>query len=247
VPYVKEGITRVCIRPLALDIVAGEPAVSIGAVEVTWDSNQEGRWHQVYVNGHLAGVTVQSDDRRLVVSAPVGRDGVESMLLVEVVAVDAADCWTDFGADLTGFGAECGTRVRLTWQAGLYLDSGLESFDVFADGRTGTLDYTMPLNEAPIPAAEEGQARWGFGCGGFGVGGYGRSAACYEWTSDGLEPGTWRFAVMTVDRAGNRQATAADVSVDVTPVPRPPTEFRLSSYDPQAGIAMLDWEPSPDV
>jgi hypothetical protein len=216
-------------------------------MEVTWDSTQEGGWHQVYVNGQLAGVTAQPEDRRLVVSAPVGRDGVESMLLVEVIAVDAADRWTDFGGELVGFGSTCGTRARLTWQAGLYLDSSLESFDIFADGRTGTVDYTAPLNESPIPAAEGGQAPWGFGCGGFGVGSYGRSAARYEWTSDGLEPGTWRFAVMAVDGAGNHLATAAEVAVHIMSVPRPPADFRLSSYDTQTRIATFAWEPSPDV
>jgi len=247
VPYLTEGITRVRLRPLAVDVVRGEPAVSVGAMEVMWDSTQEGGWHQVYVNGQLAGVTVQPEDRRLVVSAPVGRRGAESMLLVEVVAVDAADRWTDFGGELAGFGAPCSTRARLTWQAGLYLDSGLESFNVFADGRTGTVDYTAPLNEAPIPAAEGGQAPWGFGCGAFGVGGYGLSAARYEWTTDGLEQGTWRLAVMAIDGAGNHLATAAEVSVNLVSVPRPPLDFHLSSYDAEERIATLAWEPSPDV
>ena len=245
--YSTEGITGVRIRPLALDMARGRPAVAAGAVEVTWASTQADRWHQVYVSGRLAGVTARTEDRRLIVSGPVGRGGAQGTVLAEVVAVDAADRWTDFGDELGGFAGAGGGRVRLSWQAGLYLDAGLESFDVFADGRTGTVDYTVPLNETPISAAPGGAAPWGYGCGGYGVGGYGMSAARFEWTTDLLEPGAWRFAVVATDAAGNRLATAAEIAIQLAPVPRPPEAFRLASYDPVTRTAALAWQPSPDI
>jgi len=247
VAYTTEGITRVRLRPLTLDVVGGRPATSAGAVEVTWQSTQSGRCHQVYVNGQRAGVTLKPEDRRLIVSVPVGQSGTPKSLLVEVVAVDAADRRTDFGGELSGFGSGIATRVQLSWQAGSYLDDALESFDVFADGRTGTVDYTSPLNPTPIPAAPGGMLPWGYGCGGYGTGGYGRSAARYQWTSDVLEPGAWRFAVVARDAAGNRLATAAEIAVTVSPLPRPPHEFRLKAYDPVTRVATLAWQPSPDV
>jgi hypothetical protein len=247
VAYSTEGITRVRVRPLALDLVGGTPAVSVGAMEVLWDSAQEGRWHQVYVNGRLAGVTAAPEDRRLVVAGPVGPDGTQNLVMVEVIAVDVADRATDFGGQLNGFGPECGASVCLAWQAGLYLDEQLESFDVFADGRTGTVDYSTPLNETPISARPGGAEPWGFGCGGYGVGGYGRSASRYEWTVEALAPGAWRFAVVAIDAAGNRLATAAEVAVNVAPTPRPPEAFRVSAYDPVSRTATLAWNLSPDV
>lgn len=246
-PPFTDGITSVRVRPLLLDLDGGTPLGSPGAYEVTWLSTQAGRWHQVYVNGQLAGVTAGPEDRRLVALGPVGRGGGQGLVYVEVVAVDAADRRTDFSTDLTGFSPACGPKVRLAWEAGLYLGEDLESFDVFADGRAGTVDYSQPLNEAPIPAAVVGAPPWGFGCGGYGTGGYGLSAAIYEWIVDGLEPGTWRLAVVARDAAGNRLATAAEVTADVTPVPRPAGNFRIASYSAASLTATFAWEMSPDV
>ena len=245
--YSTEGITHVRVRPLALDVGPEGTAVAPGAIEATWDSTQEGRWHQVYVNGQLAGVTAKPEDRRLAVSAPVGPNGPTEMLLVEVVAVESADRWTDFGSLLSGFGEDAGARVRLTWQAGEYLDPNLDSFDLFGDDRTGTVDYEAPLNESPVPAKPGGLVPWGYGCGGYGVGGYGQSAALYEWTTDLLEPGTWRLAVVAMDSASNRLATAAEVEINVAPLPRPPDDFRVIAYDAQTRTATLAWQPSPDL
>jgi hypothetical protein len=177
----------------------------------------------------------------------VGRGGGQGLVCIEVVAVDAADRRTDFSADLAGFSPACGPRVLLAWEAGLYLGEDLESFDVFADERTGTVDYSTPLNETPIPAVVAGAPPWGFGCGGYGMGGYGMSAARYEWTVDGLDPGTWRLAAVARDAAGNRLATAAEVVVSVAPVPRPAGNFRVASYNAASRTATLAWEPSPDV
>jgi hypothetical protein len=246
VPYSIEGISNVRARALVLDAGSGGPVGPPGTVEATWESSQADRWHQVYVNGLLGGVTARPEDRRLTVAAPVGRAGPAALCLVEVVAVDAEDRWTDFGAELSGFGPEAGGHVRLRWQAGLYLDPALETFAVFGDGRTGVIDYEAPLNEAPIPSMPGGLEPWGYGCGGYGRGGYGVAAALYEWTTDDLGPGSWRLAVAALDAAGNRLAQAAEVQVEVAPPPRPPPGFRVTGYAPEDG-ATLAWQPSPDV
>jgi len=256
--WTTEGISNVRVRPLAAGPADGQgggaaPAAA-GTLEVTWTSTHPDRWHQVYVDGRLAAVTARPEDRRLVVSAPPGRGGTPTRVQVEVVAVDAADRWTDFGAALPGTPAEEGLRVRLTWQAGTFLDPNLEAFDVFGDGGTGAIDYAAPLNESPIPARPGGQTPWGYGTGGYGVGGWGQSAAVFTWTSDplalppeGPAPGTYRFAVVAVDAAGNRSATAAEVQVTLSPPPRPPENLRLADYDPATRTAHLAWDPSPDL
>ena len=244
--YSTEGVTQVRVRPLALGMADGRPLVSTGAVEVQWESSQEGRWHQVYVDGRLAGVTALPQDRRLVFAVPVGRKGASNLVLAEVVAVDGADRWTDFGVEIEGFSG-LGARARLSWQAGEYLDPNLESFEIFGDDRSGTVQYEAALNESPIPAWPGGLAPWGFGCGGFGLGGYGRSAATFEWTTEVLGSGCWRFAVVAVDGAGNRLATAAEVEAHIATVPRPTTGLRVAAYDPQTQAVTLEWQPSPDV
>jgi hypothetical protein len=246
-PPLTDGISRVRIRPLVLDLDCVTPLGSPGAYEVTWDSTQAGFWHQAYVNGQLAGVTAGPEDRSLVVLGPAEHGGGQDLVYVEVVAASAADRWSDFSAELSGFSPACGPKVRLTWEAGLYLGEDLESFNVFADNRTGTVDYSTPLNEAPIPAVIGGALPWGFGCGGYGVGGYGHSAARYEWTVEGLQPGTWRMAVLAADHTGNRLATATEVVVNVAPMPRPAGNFRVASYSAPSRTATLAWEPSPDV
>jgi hypothetical protein len=244
-PFHTDGITRVRIRPAPGALSTGGPAAP-GAVDVSWASTHEGLWHQVYLNGCLAGVTARPEDRRLLVAAPAGRDGPHAVLLAEVVAVAAADRWTDFAADLAGF-AEAGTRVRLAWQAGPYLDAALAAFDVCGNGGAGPVDYGAPLNEQPLPAAPGGVAPYGYGSGGYGEGTYGQAAAPYEWTTDPLAPGAWRFAVVGIDEAGNRLAAAAEVDALVTPAPRPASGLRAAEYDAITRTATLAWTASPDV
>jgi hypothetical protein len=247
VSHTTDGITHVRVRPLALDLAPDGTPAGPGAVEVTWHSAHEDRWHQVYVNGRLSGVTALAADRRLVVTVPAGRSGRHETVRVEVVAVEAAHRWTDFSYALTGFGPGAGAEVRLTWQAGLYLDPNLEAFDVFGDGATGAVDYETPLNESPIPARPGGRTPWGYGTGGCGVGAWGQAAAEYDWTTDPAVPGVHRFAVVASDAAGNRLATAAEVEIALAPLPRPPQGVRLAAYDPNTRAATLAWDPSPDL
>jgi len=245
VGYSTEGISRVRVRSLAVGLSTTGPASSPGALEVTWDSTQTDRWHQVYAAGQLAGVTVAPEDRRLVIAVPAGRAGLAGRagpVLVEVVAVDAEDRATDFGEVLEGFDVGDGSRVRLVWQAGPYLDPNLESFNVYAGGGSGTVDYESALNESPLPARPDGVEPWGYGAGGFGVGGYGASAARYEWTTDPLGPGDVRFAVAAIDAAGNRLTTAAEVVVEIAARLRPPENLRVVGYDAGSRKATLAWE-----
>ncbi|MEA3368107.1 MAG: hypothetical protein U9R68_08345 [Planctomycetota bacterium] len=245
--YTTDGITHVRVRPLALDLAPDGTVAGPGAIEVTWVSTHADLWHQVYVNGRLTGVTATPSDCRLVVTVPSGRSGRHEMLLVEVAAVEAADRWTDFAGSLTGFGSGAGAEVRLMWQAGLYLDPNLELFDVFGNGAAGPIDYCTSLNESPIPAHPDGRTPWSFGTGGYGVGAYGQAAAVYEWTTDLLVPGTHCLAVAAIDIAGNRLATAAEVEIGVSPLPRPPENVRVTGYDPNTQVATLAWDPSPDL
>ena len=91
----------------------------------------------------------------------------------------------------------------------------------------------------------------GFGMGGFGDGGFGRAASSYEWHSGPLASGTWEFAVVPFDRAGNAQGIPQIVSVALRRGPRPPAVdangVRLSySYSgPATRLVTLSWPASP--
>ena len=77
----------------------------------------------------------------------------------------------------------------------------------------------------PIPL---GIITAGFGLGGFGSGGFGQSAGNYSWTSGPLAAGTWTFAVVPYDAAGN-EGSAQPTTVTITAPPRAPAAFAGTS------------------
>ena len=242
-PPLTEPVTAVRALPLILARDAGgasraEPAFA----EIVFVSAADGLLHQAYVDGRLAGCTRDPADRSLIV--PVDADGPA---LVEVVAVDPADRHTDFADQLSGASAATGSRVRLSWAGGRYLDDALDHFDVYG-GPAGSIDYAAPLNAEPIPATVNALNLGGFGRGGYGRGGLGRSAMTFRFTTAPLGPGPWSFEVVAVDAAGNAAGgPAARIDATVLAPPRPPEEFALADYDPATRAAALAWTPSPDV
>ncbi len=105
-------------------------------------------------------------------------------------------------------------RVQLTWQSGTYAGADIAGFRVYSsDAPGGAIDYTAPL--ATITAYPAGIVTDGFGFGGFGAGGFGQAPGTYTWTSNPLAAGTWSFAIVPFDAAGNpgpAQATTATLN-----------------------------------
>ncbi|MDK1031347.1 MAG: hypothetical protein QGD94_05020 [Planctomycetia bacterium] len=242
--FTADGITNVRSQPLLLGrTTEGTDITDAGFAEVRWESTQTTLYHQVYVDGRLAVVTEAPGVASATV--PVAADGPS---LIEVIAVDSEDRWTDFSGSLTGFTDEVAARVKIQWSGGTYLDPAIDHFDVFSNGGSGDVDFQVPLNPLPVSAYAGGRTLSGFGRGGFGRGGFGRSAMRFAWTTDKLTPGTHKFAVLGVDAAGNRLAnTLQEVELEVAPPPRPPTDFAVSSYDQTDKQATLSWTASPDV
>ena len=196
--------------------------------------------HQVYVDGRLAGATLSTADRSVIVAAPQ-----TAASAIEVAAVDPGDRLTDFSAALAGFTDAQGTCVRLVWAGGRYLGADLDHFDVYG-GPTGTIDYTQPLNAEPIAPLVNGQDREGLGCGGFGRGGWGRSAMTFTFVTQKYFNGTYSFEISAVDAAGN-VAPGLQVTVQVQGLPRPPSDLSMASYDSGTQAASLTWAGSPDI
>ena len=179
-----------------------------------------------------------------------------------VVALDYAkakvDGYTETGdAALTldvssvkakSFTGGLGLELRGDVPCGLFEAADLASFRVYGERTAGGgIDYSAPLEE--ITAFPGGVIQDGFGMGGFGEGGFGCVAAFSSWTSAPLGGGTWAFAVVPVDSAGNegvRTTTSRSILAPPGPPGLNPAGLRLTrAYAPSTYQITLNWLPSP--
>lgn len=142
---------------------------------------------------------------------------------IDIGSVPMADAMTSFSASLPRAPAD---KVELSWLGGTFLDplgGDVAGFHVYGEAQPGGgIDFTSPL--ANITAYIGGIVTDGFGLGGFGLGGFGMSASSYSWKSGPLTSGTWHYAVIAYDSAGNEGAKAF-WSGDVEVPPQPPAFF----------------------
>jgi hypothetical protein len=172
-----------------------------------------------------------------------------SLVRIDIGAVGPGEAATDFSAMLPAAPQD---RVELSWLGGSYLDStgndDVSEFQVYGEVLPGSgIDYKNPLAE--ICAYPSAILTDGFGLGGYGQGGFGRAASSYTWTSPALQSGTWTFAVVPIDAAGN-QGSPALTSITIVAPPRPPAAFSDGSrlkytYNPEARTVTLFWQASP--
>src|SRR4030042_46942 len=96
--FVRDGIENVRVFVLPDGVMAdGRVAAVSRCALVAWRSSCTERLHQVYVNGRFAGVTLDSDQRQLVIHAP---SSFQSAVRVEVVAVEPEDAHMDFAREI---------------------------------------------------------------------------------------------------------------------------------------------------
>jgi hypothetical protein len=181
-------------------------------VYLSWSSSSPGgTWFQVYVNQQFAW-----SGQRLSTWIPIPAGPVR----IDIGAVDAGEENTSFASSLPPAPSR---RARLSWQSGTYKGIDLAGFHVYGSDAPGAaVDYSTVL--ADITAYPAQVATYGFGLGGFGSGGLGQSASSYSWTSDPLSGGTWNFAVVPYDTAGN-EGSAQTTTAVITAPPREPTTF----------------------
>jgi hypothetical protein len=178
---------------------------------VAWRSSAPaGSVYQVYLGGRLAW-----HGTRASCHVPYPRTPVQ----VEVGVVPASEETADHSASLPAAPGG-GRRVTLTWAGGTYLDPAIAGYHVYSGAAPGgAVSYASPVGT--VAAYSAGLATDGYGMGGYGAGGYGAAAARYSWTSPPLEPGSWDFAVVPFDSAGNEGALRT-TSAAVAGPPRPP-------------------------
>jgi hypothetical protein len=213
------------------------PKIRASQVYIKWTSSaQPGSWFQIYIDQQLAWW-----GQRLSVRLPIP-SGVRR---IDIGTVGTGGEQTDFSAYLPPAPAR---RASLSWTGGTYLEVNLAGFKVFgAEVPNGSIDYSKPM--ATITAYPAGIYTDGYGMGGYGLGGYGSASSAYTWMSDPLIPGTWNFAVIPFDAAGNLgtpQTTAVVIAVPPDPPGPFPDATRLKyTYASGSKQATIKWNASP--
>jgi hypothetical protein len=207
---------RAVVIPTAVGL--GQTWSEPGRVLVTWSSDWQDKYFQIYAAGILAGVTNALTARSMIIGI-VARPG--EIVGIEVFAVEPAYADEDLSCELAADGRN-GT-VRISWLKDQQL--GLDTLiDIFYDAGTGVIDYSKPLNCRPIRLWRDeyekagfgladmascdfgfdGAAAPGLGLGSFGLAVHGFDAATDYWQSDQLPAGQYRFAVrFTISGAQN--------------------------------------------
>jgi hypothetical protein len=212
-------------------------------IHVAWDSTAPpGSWYQLYINGRLVwwGQQTSAD----VAYSPASGERV----YFTVGTVGAAVVDVDFSYLIT----LPGNRADLSWYGGRYLCPRLKRFRVYSSPGPG-LAVSFARALASVEAAPGGLWDDGWGRGRWGAGGWGYSDIHYTWTSPPLVPGTWTFAVTSLDDAGNETAHAdapTVVQVIVGPPGSPPPRadgrrMWIQSYDATTHQFTLAWNPVP--
>ncbi len=213
------------------------PQASQGQVWISWTSTAPaGSWYQLYANGRL---TWTGQRTTATIQAATGR------IRIDIGAVSASERYTDYSSVLAIPPKDC---VTLEWTGGTFQGEDIASWKVFGEATPGGgVDYGTPL--ATIQAVEAGIALDGFGMGGFGEGGFGAAAGKYSWQSKPYTGGTWTFAVVSYDQAGN-PGEIATISQAVLVPPAPPArngngERLTYGYNATTKVAVLNWLASP--
>jgi len=251
---ISNGIDKVRVFELPSGIWANGRSVSAPRTAlVRWNSCWSDKFYQVYVKGQYAGVTIDSQQRQMIVQVPTS---LEIPVRIEVFAVEADQADTDFSNEIDLSPAQSG-RVKVTLLRGQNLPIG-STAQIYFDNGTGEIDYDNPLTNSPIqiwPAWQDktgfGMSRFGasdfgydsaaavgFGKGSFGRGQFGLDADTFEWVSQPLQAGVYEFAIKIADKAGNEESSETS-QVTVTPSVRPAEEVSISSFDKQTNQLVL--------
>ena len=245
------GVGKVRVFVLAGGVWAdGDSYGMPRAALVKWWSSWSDKLYQVYVNGRYAGVTVETDQRQMVVPMPTS---LETAVRMEVFAVKAEDAHVDFSSELGLSIGESG-RVKIRMLRDQKLPAG-GIVRIYSDNGTGEIDYDNAVNESPIRVWSAWQDKSGFGMsrfgfsdfgydgaaavGGFGGGLFGFDAEVFEWASSPLSAGVYKFGIRVSDEAGNESTGSETGQIAVIPAARPAEKLRVSSFDKQTNELVL--------
>jgi hypothetical protein len=220
---------------------------------VDWHSDWTDKLHQVYVNGRHSGTTINVNQKQLVVHLP---GSPATAVRIEVFAVEPQLAHIDFSEELT---QSAGTgRIKLRILRSQLLPLGA-TMQIYFDNGSGDIDYDNPVNNEPIqvwpnPYDKTGfgkscfgegdfgfdsAAAVGFGRGDFGFGQFGIDADSFEWISEPLDKGIYKFAARVVDKNGSQSDAVETEPITVIPSANPATALAVLSFDKQSNKLVL--------
>jgi hypothetical protein len=252
---VSEGIERVRAFELPYGIRADGSNIRLPRIAlVKWRSTWNDKFYQIYVNGRYGGVTLETDQRQMIVQIPTS---LETPVRIEVFAVEIDEADTDFTSILDSSIGYTG-RVKMTLLREQKLPIGATA-QVYSDNGTGEIDYNRPLidsamrvwpvwqDKAGFGMSRFGASDFGFdsaaavGCGrgSFGNGQFGLDADIFEWISESMPTGTYKFAVKITDENGNESNSSQTDQITVIPAARPAEQISICSFDKQTNQLVL--------
>lgn len=251
---IADGINRVRVFDVPAGIwTNGDYFACPRAAIVDWHSDWTDKLHQVYVNGRRSGATIDVNQKQLVVHLP---DSPATAVRVEVFAVEPQSAHIDFRSELSQ-AADTG-RVKLQILRSQFLPLGA-TIQIYSDNGSGDIDYDNPVNNEPIQIwpslydktgfgmcdfgkgdfGYDSAAAVGFGGGDFGFGQFGLDADSFEWISEPLDKGIYKFAARVIDKDGNQSDAVETEPVTVIPAARPATALTVLSFDKQTNKLVL--------
>jgi len=252
---VSEGIERVRAFELPCSIWADGSNIGLPRIAlVKWRSTWNDKFYQVYVNGRYAGVTLETDQRQMIVQIPTS---LETPVRIEVFAVEIDEADTDFTSTLDSSIGYTG-RVKVTLLREQSLPIGATA-QVYSDNGTGEIDYNNPLINSPMKVwpvwqdkagfgmssfstgdfGFDSAAAVGFGRGRFGNGQFGLDADTFEWVSESMPAGIYKFAVKITDENGHESNSSQTGQITVIPAARPAEIVSICSFDKQTNQLVL--------
>jgi hypothetical protein len=211
-----------------------------------WNSTDNEKLVQVYVNGRLVDATRDPLQRAMLIEIEPDLTSA-----IEVIPVTPDEAWVDFSGQLTGFSADDGSRVTLCWPRSGYLPlSSLVT--IYGDNGSGVIDDQTPLAIISVWPRQSG--KWGWGLDGFGEGGFGFSGSAAPgweqgsfgigafgfdvemqcWKSPPLVLGAYQFEIRTDD---DETGSLFQAFIDPLPAARALT---LADYDAANGKLTLE-------
>jgi hypothetical protein len=211
---------------------------------VSWRSEHEDKFYQVYVNGCPAGVTVNVKQRKIVVPLRLLKGRANK---IEIVAVDAAQKYADLSEQLKTVMAG---RLKVSMPRSMSLPYEGQ-MEVYSNGGADHVDYQQPITKKPIQlwASREdkggfGLSRFGksdfgydssasvgFGLGDFGSGEHGFDSNVANWESEELSTGVYKFGVKVTDHKGNNEIVLSETETVIIEEAVPAEKLTISSYD----------------
>jgi len=219
---------------------------------VSWQSEHEDKFYQVYVNGRLAGVTANIKQRKMVVPLQLLKGRANK---IEVVAVDAMQKYTVLSEQLK---AAMAGRLKVSIPRSMSLPYEGQ-MEVYSNGGAGQVDHQEPITREPVRlwASREdkggfglsrfgksdfgydGSASVGFGLGGFGCGEHGFDSNAANWESQELSTGVYKFSVKVTDCRGNDEIVSSETETVIIEEAVPAEKLTVGAYDKSQNELLL--------